>query len=103
MWSADGGCPGSVIPEGQWVHIAGISDGERLRTFVNGQEASCSKRPFRGEMSKYGGTVAFGGNPHWKDRRFRGDVGNVMVWQDLALSGEQLSAIVAKTRPKINK
>jgi hypothetical protein len=77
-------------PLRQWVHVAGVYDGENLVTLINGVEAGT--RSFDRPVKASPLPLVIGGSPFGKERRFNGIIDEVAVF-DLALTFDDIRTI----------
>lgn len=73
----------------QWLHLAGVYDGESVRLYLNGVLAASEE--VTGTYTPYPGELRFGHNSWWLDRAFAGELAEVRLWRR-ARSGEEILA-----------
>ena len=88
----------TVMPVGQWFHIAGTYDGSDARVYLDGAEdASTSKS---GNLSSNSAPVRIGAGSGGAgtEQPFDGDIGHCAIW-DAPLSAGEIKSLAAGVSP----
>ncbi len=77
---------------GEWQHVVGVFDGQRLLAYVNGRHAGTSREPIRVPLRRMAGALRLG-LPHTNVRhlQFRGMMDEVSLY-DRALTATEIAA-----------
>jgi hypothetical protein len=84
----------TVVPLGQWHHVAGTYDGSFIRLYIDGEEDPASPVAYSGPISVNNWPVVLADNAEVPDMAFVGRLDDVRIY-NCALSSADIQALVA--------
>lgn len=88
---------GAIVPDGEWSHVALVIEPNQATIYLNGiPHLNTANHP----VETFDGAIHLGADPNWADRRFRGEMDEVCIW-NRALSQEEIRLLRHLTKERI--
>ncbi len=85
---------GLRVPNNEWAHVAMVVNPTRTRLYLNGVLSANQTDP---PLATFDGTMNFGADPPWGERRFRGEIDEVRIY-DRSLNKTEIRELMHLTQ-----